>query len=84
MSDQAVRRPRGGECQCCACGVFFTSLSAFDAHQRIPGTKGRKLGDTPVLCLSAENAGLVAYQRANGTTWGFPGDPDAQSRFGAA
>jgi len=79
---ETKRRPRGGECLCCACGVFFTSLSAFDTHQRAAGRRGKRTGTPGVVCRDPAECGLVVYQRAGGPTWGAPGEDN--QRFGRA
>lgn len=53
-----TRRPQGSECECTACGRFFSSLQAFDLHQqgategylcRDPATSTRPDGETPLF-----------------------------------
>jgi hypothetical protein len=56
-------RPGSRKCQCGRCGLAFTSVDAFDKHQR--------LIDGAVICLSPETVGLVFK---NGW-WSGPSDP---------
>jgi hypothetical protein len=67
-SCQATRSPKGSECQCPACGRFFTSPSGFDFHQwwRGRGDKAR------LVCFDPAAIGMVDRQRTAGETWGLP------------
>lgn len=61
------RHPSGGECECSACDVLFSSITGFDLHQWWP--KGR------LVCLDPAAVGLVAFDRRGRTVWRMPG-PD--------
>lgn len=65
------RLPKGSECQCRAegCGLVFTSESAFERHW----TKGGHVHPSEV--------GMEEKARANGPTWGMPGDPSKLDRI---
>ena len=67
-----MRLPKGAECQCVQCRLFFTGLTAFDKHQS--GARRGRAADTPVVCREPGDVGLVIYERKNGPTWGVLGD----------
>lgn len=67
-ASQATRSPQGSECQCSACGRFFTSPSGFDFHQWWQG-RGDKAA---LVCLEPASIGMVERERAAGPTWGLP------------
>lgn len=56
----AIRYPKGSECQCDACGVFFSCESAFNKHWTKDGHK------------HAREVGLVERMGARGSVWGWP------------
>jgi hypothetical protein len=49
---------------CCGCHETFSSITAFDKHQRPSGAEE--------LCKSPELVGLVRHSRTWGEVWGFP------------
>lgn len=61
-----VRRPKGAECQCVVCGLFFTGESAFNKHLlRLRDGGG---------CKPPAETGLVRRDRKAGECWGLPGE----------
>ncbi len=65
--------PRGGECECRACGAVFTSPTGFDFHQWWHGPRGE---DSALTCLDPGEAGLAPVDRRDRTVWRFPGQDD--------
>jgi hypothetical protein len=65
--------PGRGAAGCCKCLEVFTSVSAFDHHQKLrPESDGGG-----VICLDPEERGLVLYEREYAghgvwTLWGWP------------
>jgi hypothetical protein len=51
---------------CGGCHWTFTSLSAFDKHQRSVNYR--------TVCLDPVEAGLVPHAKSWGTVWGLPDD----------
>jgi hypothetical protein len=51
-------------CFCDYCGELFTSISAFDQHQRPYG-----------VCRDPERRGLVQIEQNGWLLWGAPGSP---------
>lgn len=71
MSDPML--PAGtGRCKCMACGRYFTSVSAFDLHQR-QGKDGRN------VCIDPEITKLVFSERGY---WRHPGEKPAPEGAG--
>lgn len=66
------RLPKGAECQCVGCGLFFSGLTAFDLHHR-NGRRGRRSAN-PVVCQDPRQIGMVLFDRKSGPTWGLPGE----------
>jgi hypothetical protein len=65
-------RPGSRRCQCCRCGLAFSSPSGFDRHQSLDGN-----GD--VLCRNPASLGMVCRDGFWGMpgTWRGPGAGDA-------
>jgi len=66
--------PGKSACGCSSCGEVFTSLTAFDQHQK------RAYGTSePTICCDPAERGLVLRERTvageTWTLWGSPG-PD--------
>jgi len=62
--------PRGGECECRACGRTFTSPSGFDWHQWWHGPRGE---ESALTCLDPGETGLVPAERRDRPVWQLPG-----------
>lgn len=68
------RHPAGKECQCVACGEFFSAESPFLFHQHWQADQ--------LTCLDPASIGLVPKSHRGGPAWGIPltGVPYAQRR----
>jgi hypothetical protein len=64
--------PQGSECLCGLCGVTFTGMGLFDAHQDVSYKR-----DPVIICRPP--AGLGLAQNARGT-WGTPAALAARER----
>lgn len=51
---------------CGGCCLTFSSLTAFDAHQR-----GGRPGQ---ICRKPDEVGLVPVEKSHGTVWSWPGN----------
>jgi hypothetical protein len=64
-------QPRGAECWCAACGRMFTSISAFDLHQRLKEGRGACLNPAEALRRNGERL-FHAYRERDGMKiWGL-------------
>jgi hypothetical protein len=68
----AALRPGSSRCQCGRCGLTFSALSNFDAHQTLDP-------DGNVQCWDPSSIGLVCREGV----WGRPGDPSRFAKDGA-
>ena len=59
-----------GRAHCGACHETFSSLGAFDAHQRGPHVPAGQ------LCADPEDLGLVQIEKPWGFMWGYEADPE--------
>jgi hypothetical protein len=59
-----VTNPRGSECSCSLCGVTFTGIGLFDAHQDVDYRR-----EPVIICCPPVALGLA--QDARGS-WGTP------------
>lgn len=59
-----------GRAHCGGCHETFSSLSAFDSHQRgehVPAGQ---------LCADPEDVGLIQIEKPWGFMWGYEADPE--------